>query len=166
MLQPALIVLFVALLAVWGMVAVLVEDALWFLPVFSADASAIDLYWDGEHVRLGPGSAGYVPLNEAIQEDLAHVRARPRTTGLSDVTLEELRTEGRLVEVHYEEPALVHSWYAFGPSTVFYIPLSGHHAPRSRVFNAARGAPLELRGIDAIMAAAGTIAEREGLGEP
>jgi hypothetical protein len=147
------------------MTAIMVDDALWFLPVFSAEASSIDLYWDGEHVRLEPGSGGYALLNGALQEDLAHVHAYPSTVGLSDETLEMLRTEGRLLEAHYEEPVRVHSWYAFGPSKVFYIPLSGHHAPRSRVFNAARGAPLELQGVDAIMAAAETVAE-ERLGEP
>ena len=169
--KPALLpliltALFVILLIVWSMTAIMVNDALWFLPVFSTDASFIDLYWDGEHVRVEPGSDGYTLLNEALQEDLPHVLAYPNTAGLSDVTLEELQTEGRLVEAHYAEPVRVHSWYAFGPSKVFYIPLSGHHGPRNRVFNGGRGAPLELRSIDSIMLAAEKVTQQEGLGEP
>jgi hypothetical protein len=143
-----------------------VEDALWFLPVFSADASHIDLYWHGEQVRLQPGSAGYALLNEALHADLSHVRAYPEGAGLSEETLEDLRAEGRLVEAHYAEPTRVHSRYRFSPSRVFYIPLSGHHASYDRVFNVGRGAPLELRDIGAIVAAAEAVAQQEGLGEP
>jgi hypothetical protein len=166
LLRAVLVAILVVLLVVWGMVALSVDDALWFLPVFSADASYIDLYWHGEHVLLEPGSSGYALLNEALKEVLVHVRANPATTGLSDATLENLRATGALLEAHYAEPVRVHSWYLFGPSQVFYIPLSGYHASYSRVFNAGRGAPLQLRDIDAIMAAAEAIAQQEGLGEP
>lgn len=166
-LLPALLVLIsIVLLIVWSWTAMTVEDALWFLPVFSADASYIDLYWDGEQVRLWPDSAGYVLLNEALHEDLPHVRSYPAGAGLSDAMLERLRTEERLAEVHYAEPVRVHSRYRFIPSQVFYIPLSGHHASYNRVFNAGRGVPLELQDIGAIVAAAEEVARQEGLGAP
>jgi hypothetical protein len=169
--KPALLPLIltasaVMLLIIWGMTAIMIDDELWFLPVFSADASSIDLYWDGDQVTLEPGTDGYALLNEALQEDLAHVRSYPSTVGLSDETLASLRVEGRLVEPHYAEPVRVHSWYAFGPSAVFYIPVSGHHAARNRVFNSARGAPLEMRSLDGVKAAAETVAQQEGLGQP
>jgi hypothetical protein len=169
--KPALLpliltTLFVILLIIWGMTAITVDDELWFLPVFSADASFIDLYWDGERVTLEPGTDGYVLLNKALQEDLAHVRSYPSTTGLSDETLAGLRAEGRLLEPHYAELVRVHSWFAFGPSEVFHIPLSGHHAARNRVFNSGRGAPLEMRSMDGVRAAAETAAQQEGLGQP
>jgi hypothetical protein len=156
----------VILAAVWGMISLTVRDALWFLPVFSADASAIDLYWDSGHVRLEPGISGYTLLNEALQEDLAHVLAYPDSTGLSDAALDDLRAAGRLLEAHYAEPVRVHSWYHFGPSRVLYIPLSGHHASYARVFNAGRGAPLQVRDTNAIVAAAQTVAQQENLGKP
>jgi hypothetical protein len=169
--KPALLsliltTLFVILLIIWGMTAILVDDELWFLPVFSADASSIDLYWDGEKVSLEPGAEGYVLLNKALQEDLAHLRSYPNTVGLSDETLASLRAEGRLVESYYAEPVRIHSWYAFGPSEVFYIPVSGHHAARNRVFNSARGAPLEMRSLDGVKAVAEAVAQQEGLGQP
>ena len=153
------------LFLIWGVTAIMVDDHLWFLPVFSADASSIDLYWDGEQVSLEPGSDGYALLNRALQEDLARVRSYP-SAGLSDESLAELQAEGRLLVPHYAEHVHVHSWYAFGPSEVFYIPLSGHHASRDRIFNAARGAPLEMRSMDAVQAAAETVAQQEGLGQP
>jgi hypothetical protein len=169
--KPALLsliltTLFVILFIVWGMTAIMVDDHLWFLPVFSADASSIDLYWDGEQVSLKPGSEGYELLNQAMQQELVRVRSYPNTTGLSDETLASLRSEGRLVESHYAEPERIHSWYAFGPSEVFFIPLTGYHAEQNRVFNNARGAPLELRNTDALHAAAETVAQQEGLGQP
>ncbi len=166
LLPAVLVAVFIVLLAVWGWTAMAVEDALWFLPTYSADASYIDLYWDGEQVRVQPGSAGYGLLNEALHADLSHVRAYPKGAGLSEETLENLRAEGRLVEAHYAEPVRVHSWYHFIPSPVFYVPLSGHHASRDRVFNVGRGVPLELRDIGAIAAAAEAVAQQEGLGKP
>lgn len=166
LLPAVLVAVFMVLLVVWGWTAMAVEDALWFLPTFSVDASYIDLYWDGEQVHLQPASAGYALLNEALHADLSHVRAYPKGAGLSEETLENLRAEGRLAEAHYAEPVRVHSRYRFGPSRVFYIPLSGHHASSSRVFNVGRGVPLELQDIGAIVAAAEAIARQEGLGGP
>lgn len=166
LLPAVLVAVLVVLLAVWGWTAMAVEDALWFLPVFSADASYIDLYWDGDQVHLQPESAEYALLNEALHEALSHVRAYPKGAGLSEETLENLHAEGRLVEAHYAEPTRVHSRYRFGPSGVFYIPLSGHHASYDRVFNVGRGTPLELRDIGAIVAAAEAVAQQEGLGKP
>lgn len=166
LLPVVLVIVLVALLIVWGGTAVAVEDALWFLPTFSADASYIDLYWDGEQVRLQPGSAGYALLNEALHGDLSRVRAYPKGAGLSEETVENLHVEGRLVEAHYAEPVRVHSRYRFSPSRVFYIPLSGHHASYGRVFNAGRGTPLELEDIGAIVAAAESVAQQQGLGGP
>jgi hypothetical protein len=165
LLPAVLVAVLVVLLFIWGGTAVAVDDALWFLSRFSADASYIDLYWDGEQVRLQPGSAGYALFNKALHEDLSRVRAYPKGAGLSEETLENLRAEGRLVEAHYAEPVRVHSRYRFSPSQVFYIPLNGHHASYNRVFNAGQGVPLELADIDAIMAAAETVAQQEGLGE-
>jgi len=153
-------------LAVWTGVAVSVDDALWFIPLFRADASYVDLYWDGSHLLLEPGSSGYLALNTALQADLPHVESYSTGTGLSDATLDALRAEGRLLEARYAEPVRVHTWYNFGASKVYYIPLSGYHASQARLFNSARGTPLELRSIDAILAAAQVAAEEAGLNVP
>jgi hypothetical protein len=156
----------IALVVVWGGVAIGTGDGLWFVPVFSADAAAFDLYWDGAAAHLEPGSAGYSELNAALKEELVHIRSYPTTVGLSDAMLNQLRQSGRLLEVHYAEPVRVHSRYHFGSSDVLYIPLSGQHASSHRVFNVAQGAPLELRSNDAILAAAEAAAASSGLGGP
>ena len=166
--QPALlkmvmVALFVVLLIVWGMTALAVGDERWFLPVFSADAASFDLYWDGEVARLEEGSDGYVLLNEALHQDLARVQSYSNMSGLSEETLDTLKAEGRLLVARYDEPARIHSWYAFGASKILYIPLSGYHTSQDRVFNAARGAPLEMRSLDRVRDAAETVAQQEGL---
>jgi hypothetical protein len=135
-------------------IALTVNDALWFLPVFRADAAYFDLYWNGDQLRIEPGSPGYDLLNEALHEDLPHVVAYPKGAGLSDATLQDLRANGQLLEAYYDAPARIHSWYSFGASHVFYVPLSGHHSDQNRVFNAALGVPLELRSLDAVRQAA------------
>lgn len=66
----------------------------------------------------------------------------------------------------YAEPVRIHSRYRFGPSIVFYIPLSGLHAAQNRVFNRGRGAPLELESTERIRAAAEAVARQEGLSGP
>lgn len=150
-------VLLTAMAVVVG-VAIAVDDALWFAPLFQADAAYFDLYWDGRLMRLEPGSAGYDLLNEALHKEFPRVASYPQGVGLSDETLEALRREGRLLEVYYATPVRIHSIYRFSRSRVFYIPLAGHHARQNRVFNAARGVPLELRSIATILAASETVA--------
>jgi hypothetical protein len=158
----ALVVLIAVVVVVaWAVTAILTGDGLWFVPVFSAEARSIELYWDGGHVMLEPGSAGYELLDAAVRQDFAHVKGYPGQVGLSDATLERLYAEGRLLIVRYAQPARIHSWYNFAPSRTYYVPLSGHHAAQSRLFNASRGA-LELRSIAHIMAAAETVARQEG----
>jgi len=154
----ALVLLAVLALIILSGVAVAVNDALWFLPVFRADAAYFDLYWNGVQARIEPGSPGYDLLNDALHENLSHVVAYPKGAGLSEATIEDLRANGQLLEAYYDPPARIHSGYAFGASRVFYIPLSGHHSDQNRVFNAARGTPLELRSLDAVRQAAESVA--------
>jgi hypothetical protein len=153
-------------IVVWAGMAVTTDDALWFLPIFSEDASSYTVYWDGEQILLEPGTADYARMNEAFQEELTGIRSHPNGVGLSEVMLAHLQDAGRLVEAQYAEPARVHSRYRFGASPVLYVPLSTHHAWNSRVFNAARGSPLELDSIDRIMAAAEEIVVGAGVGGP
>jgi hypothetical protein len=151
---------------VWAGTAISTDDALWFLPVFSENASSYILYWDGGEILVEPGTAGYARMNEAFHEELTGIRAHPNGVGLSDVMLEHLETAGRLVEAQYAEPARIHSRYRFGASPVYYVPLSGYHAWNNRVFNFGRGSPLELDSTDQIMAAAEEIVVGAGAGSP
>jgi hypothetical protein len=160
------LVALIILVIVWAGMSVTVGDALWFYPSFQTPAAVMDLYWDGGKVRLLPGTPGYDVLQQAIFAEFPQVKSAPGGTGLSDETLAELRASGRLLEVYYAEPARVHSWYNFGESEVFYVPLSGFHAKQLRVFNAARGTPLELKSTQQIYAAAEAVAKQHGLMKP
>jgi hypothetical protein len=163
-----LLVVFVVFIVVvvWAGTAVGTNDALWFLPVFSENASSYVIYWDGEQMLLEPGAPGYAQMNSAFHEELTAIRSHPRGVGLSDSMLAHLRDAGRLVEAQYTEPARVHSRYHFGASPVLYVPLSSHHAWNNRVFNAARGSPLQLESIDQIMTAAQESVVGAGVGSP
>ncbi len=160
------LVLFIIAVIIWAGMALTVGDTLWFLPSFQTPAAVMDLYWDGGKVRLLPGTADYELLQQAIFAEFPQIRSSPSGTGLSDASLAELRSSGRLLEVYYAEPARVHSWYNFGESEVFYVPLSGFHSGQARVFNAARGTPLELQSTEQIRAAAETVARKHGLAGP
>jgi hypothetical protein len=151
---------------VWAGTAVGTDDALWFLPVYSENASSYVIYWDGEQILLEPGTAGYARMNEAFQEELTGIRSHPNGVGLSEVMLAHLQDAGRLLEAQYAEPARVHSRYRFGASPVLYVPLSGHHAWNNRVFHSGRGSPLELDSIDRIMTAAEETVIGAGVGSP
>jgi hypothetical protein len=154
LLSVFLIFLAVIAVMVYAGVAVGSDDALWFSRSFSADATGFDLYWDGATAHLDPRSEGYTELNAALKEDLTGIKSYPKGVGLSDAMLDHLQQAGRLLEVYYAEPVRVHSGYHFGASKVYYIPLNGPHATKNRVFNAARGSPLELQSSEAILAAA------------
>lgn len=169
--KPSLLLLLLVfavfvVVVMWAGTAVGTDDALWFLPVFSESASSFTIYWDGEQLLLEPGSPEYAQMNAAFQEELTGIRAWPKGVGLSDPMLSHLQDAGRLVEARYSEPVRVHSRYHFGPSTVFYIPLSSHHAWNNRIFNSGRGAPLQLDSIDQIMAAAQEAVIGAGVGSP
>ncbi len=157
-LRPLACLAVLIVVAIWAGIGITVGDFLWFLPVFRAEASAIDLYWDGQLVHVQPGTPEYALIQEAAFAELPRVQSHAKGVGLSDETLEELRQQGRLLELHYAQPARIHTTYNFGESSVYYVPLSGHHAERRRVFNASQGAPLQLTSITQILAAAEEIA--------
>ncbi len=155
-----------AVLVLWGGISVTLGDALWFVSSFRAQASVIDLYWDGHKTRLLRDTPEYDLIQEAVFAEFSQVHSYAKGVGLSDESLAALRQNGRLLELHYASPTRIHTWYNFGASAVFYIPLSGFHAERKRVFNAGQGAPLQLKSIEEILAAAQEIARRQGRTAP
>ncbi len=159
-LLPIVCVVLLGIAAFWIGIGVTVGDILWFLPVFRAEASVMEVYWDGQQIRLMPGTPEYELLQEAVFAELPRVRSYAKGVGLSDATLEELRQKGRLLVLHYEEPVRVHTAYNFGASKVFYVPLSGFNADNKRVYNAAQGAPLQLASIEQILAAVTQVVQK------
>ncbi len=158
---PAACVALFSILAVWIGVAAMTSDILWFLPIFRAEATVIDLYWDGQHIRLLPDTPEYDLVQEAVFAEFSRVRNYVTGVALSDATLENLRRNGRLLELHYATPVRIHTWTGFGASPVYYVPLSGFNADAKRVFNAGRGGPIQLLGNEKILSAAQEVAAKQ-----
>ncbi len=126
---------------IWWFTSLTNGDPLWFLPVFNHQADRITVYWDGRTIVLTPGDAGYEPIMAAFADGIAHWSGYESGVGLSDESLDRYRQEWRLLELHYDEPVLVHTRHLYPKARNFYIPLSGTHAEYRRVFAGLTDAP-------------------------
>ncbi len=117
-------------------------DPLWFLPYFGARADQITIYWDGDVRVLKPGDPGYEAVMTTAAEAIGSWEAYEGSVALSPETLEELRTKWRIVELHFTEPAVVHTRHIFPPSRTLFLPLTGPHAGYRRLFGALGEVPM------------------------
>ncbi len=122
-------------LSFWFAGAVTNEDPLWFLRSFNAKADWIVLYWDGRTSHFFEGDPQYDVLLSAFSQAIARESGYEGHIALSDEDLQRQRDEGRFLEFHYSQPVQVHTRYPFPPARCFFIPLSGEHAARQRVFS-------------------------------
>ena len=53
---------------------------------------------------------------------------------MSDESLGLFRTQGRLVELHYNQPVRIHTRHLYPEARVYFVPLSGTHTMWRRVF--------------------------------
>lgn len=118
----------------WWVNALTNEDPFWFLKSFNARADWIVVYWDGTTCMFFPGEPEYDAVMDAFSEAVAHWSGYENRVGMSAETLERLRQEERLLELHYNDPVRVHTRYAFPEARNFFVPLSGTHADWRRVF--------------------------------
>ena len=138
----ALVVLVVvAGMAIWWVSSLANGDLLWFLRSFSAKADWIVVYWEGETYMVFPNDPGYDAVMNAFAGAVAHWAGYEGSVGLSDESLERYRTEERLLELHYNEPVLVHTRHLYPRSRNFFVPLSGTHSDWRRVFAGLLDAP-------------------------
>lgn len=137
--QPSFLGAFVVLvvvagLLVWGVTSLANNDLLWFLRAFDAQADWIVIYWDGADYMLFPHDPGYDAVMDAFADAVAHWTGYEGGVGLSDESLERYRTEERFLELHYNEPVLVHTRHLYPRARNFFVPLSGTHSDWRRVF--------------------------------
>lgn len=131
----ALVVLVVVVgLLVWWVSSLANGDLLWFLRSFRAQADWIVVYWDGVDYMLFPDDPGYDAVMDAFADAVAHWAGYEGSVGLSDESLARYRAEERLLELHYNEPAQVHTRHLYPRAKNFFVPLSGSHADFRRVF--------------------------------
>ncbi len=121
-------------LVVWLVSASVNEDLLWFLRSFNEEPVSITIYWDGQEIELHPGDEGFDEIVAAFNRGIAHWNAYEGGVGISQTSLDHLRAEGRLLEMHYDHPVQVHTKHLFPAATTFYVPLDGTHAKWRRVF--------------------------------
>ena len=140
-LNALLVLALVAGLLVWWVSALANEDPLWFLRSFTAQADWITIYWDGQMTVTFPGDPEYTAAMDAFAGAIERWSGYEGSVGLSDESLELYRTEGRFVELHYNEPVKVHTRHLYPEARVFFVPLSGTHATYRRVFSGLADVP-------------------------
>ena len=133
-LSVLLILLVGAGLLVWWVNALTNEDALWFLRSFSAQADWIIIYCDGNTSMIFPGDPAYEAIMADFAAGVAHATGFEEDAELSDESLESYRTRQRMVELHFNTPARVHTRHPFRDATCYWVPLDGVHAEQRRVF--------------------------------
>jgi hypothetical protein len=129
-----LILILVGGLIFWWANAQTNEDPLWFLSSFKAQADWITVYWDGRITMFFPGDPEYDTVMAAFADAIGHCSGYEGSVAMSDEGLEHYRGEGRLLELHYNQPARVHTRHPYPEAHTFFVPLSGTHAEWQRVF--------------------------------
>jgi hypothetical protein len=129
------ILLVIVGLLYWWVNAIPNEDPLWFVRSFNKRAAWITVYWDGITHMFFPGDPEYEAIMESFADGVAYWSGYENGVGLSDESLERLRSQEHLLELHYNEPVRVHTRYLFPEARYFWVPLSGTHAAWRRVFS-------------------------------
>ncbi len=140
-LNALVVLLMVAGLLIWWVNTLTNEDPLWFVRSFSAQADWITLYWDGQMVTTFPGDPEYATVMETFASAAERWTGYEGSVGMSDESLALFRAEGRFLELHYNEPALIHTRHLFPEARVFFVPLSGTHATYRRLFSGLADVP-------------------------
>ena len=121
------------LLAYYGIVSLTSRDPLWFLRRSEGQPSRIVLYRAGERTELLPGQAGFDELASAVQTSLAQGFARLSGLGFSEQSLHDAYTRDVTLEVFFDWPVELHTWFYAGRTTQMLFPITGRHAEMSAV---------------------------------
>jgi hypothetical protein len=142
-------ILLTSLLSVFGSIlfcsyvaiAALSQDLLWFIGGTSVpNPEQILLRLNGKETVLEPGSVGYEEITTAVRGALAKFNnLSPLSVGLSEVTLDEYKQVGTVIELHFREPVNFHLPFYDGKPTSLLIPIEGRHAGKGYVFRGRDG---------------------------
>ena len=140
-LTPILVVLGSILLFGYGVVALLSQDALWFLSrVDLPDAQRIIIRVDGDETVLTPGSAGFDEILEAARSSLTGFKSwAPGSMGLSPSTLEAYQTAGTILELYFAEPINFRLPFADGSPRALLFPVEGRYGGEGYLFRGKNG---------------------------
>ena len=140
-LNLAVTALVILVTAVYGIIALNTEDALWFWPTFAETPRGIVIHCYGQDIAVTSGTAQFTGLTALVNEGLS---GRKNWDGLSmsDETYLAYQTSPQMLslEMTYAPPVRVHSTYKYFSSVdTMVIPLDGRHAQTNPVFGRVRG---------------------------
>lgn len=121
------------LLACYATMALTSRDLLWFLKGFQDRPSRIVVYHAGQRAELLPGQPGFDELANAVQASLAEGFARLTNTGYSEQSLQDAYSQYITLEVFWDRPVELHTWFPTGRTTQMLFPITGRHAEMSIV---------------------------------
>jgi hypothetical protein len=122
------------LLAYYGFTALVSRDPVWFSGDFQGQPSRIVIYKAGERTELRPGDLNFQPLADAVVSSLDAGFARLTSLGLSEPSLQAAYSEWLTLEVFFERPVEIHTWFSTGRTTQMLFLLSGRYAEMEVVF--------------------------------
>ena len=121
------------LLSYYVIVSLTSRDLLWFLRRVEHQPSSIIVYHAGQRTELLPGQAGFDELASAVQTSLAQGFARLSNLGFSETSLQDAYTRYVTLEVLFDQPVEMHTWFYPGRTTQMLFPITGRHSEMSVV---------------------------------
>ncbi len=132
-------ILFFAGLA-YGAIAMSSGNLFWFLSNAElSEPTRILIIDHGETTVITPEDIRFAALSEAVAESVSNIDNNDLIQiGLSDITLEDYRTNSVVMEIHYPRPISFNTPFRAGNPTKLLIPIEGRHAGTGVFFRGQR----------------------------
>ena len=124
------------LIIIYFGIALNTQDAIWFWPVFDAQAYEIVMNCHGEFSIYRPSTPEHRQLTLLLNEQLSSWKNWDQLT-MSEETYQYYQTSDDVVvlEYHYSPQVRIHSAYSFYKNVnTLIIPLEGRHSDKNAVF--------------------------------
>jgi hypothetical protein len=140
-LKPSLVIGAVILLFSYGVVALISQDAVWFLSrAVMPDPARVVIRVDGHETLLTAASPDYEPVVAATRKALtAFKNWSLGSMGLSEETLLEYQQRGTILELYFSERVDFHLPFYDGNPTALLIPIVGRYGGEGYVFRGKQG---------------------------
>jgi hypothetical protein len=133
-LQLVLLVVGFGLLFYYGVTAMTARDPKWFTGEFRGRPSRIVVYHNGEREELLPDQEnGFDRLARAVTSSLDQGFANLSSLGLSPASLQDAYTKDVTLEVFFESPVELHTWFNPGRTTQMLFLITGRYGDLSIV---------------------------------
>ena len=126
--QGIAIVLVFVFLATYGFFSLMARDPVWFVGGFEDRPSRIIVYHHGERTELRPGEDGFEELSNAAVTSLEAGFARLTSLGLSEPSLQDAYTRDVSLELFFERPVEIHTWFSTGRTTQMLFLITGRYS--------------------------------------